>query len=492
MPITPELKTYTSKSHVVTFMPYMDPFAKSRFEISNEIPFARKLPAEPMPLVNPIPSPPLAPTPGGRPLLRLTTVNLPPSPTLAPKPALQLVPPPQTNPGVEKSAVILDGTGRIMAKLKVVTSKTKFVPGDEMNVTIILTLPKGVSIPKYYNAKIIERRTLGFETDEDADLVETGSDNAEKPSRKTSSGKIFKRILSTCKNPFPRTSVSFENRPMTGSSHNDNLPGGYSLDAGQEVTETISVRLPSFKTFIDDSLLPSASLPLGPCSKDTSFASLTLSPSSTITPISLKGKEPMRPISAHRPLTSTTMTSSKSGSSVIEGLHYIVAHSLNVTVPLSSGLIRKSSGILNVDLDIILGNKTPDIYSYQPHSFHGSVEVLKVSTPELVIVPPEQQLQEFSSGGLGVPLRDQDSRNSFRREPSPLRNMDGYDGAADGRGGSSIGMSNGIGGVGRYARSLRPSSSKVSFTSLELPKWRKGEKFPTLEDSEERPCFLMS
>lgn len=476
-------------------MPYIDPFAKSRFDIPEE-PVVRRFPVEAMPTKFPI-----QPTrgAGGRPLLKLTTENLPPSPTLLPVQFKPKETTPPKNPGGEKSAVILDGSNRVLGKLKVVTTKSKFVPGDELNITVILTLPKGTAVPKQILAKIVERRTLGFEEDEDADQDVGSSDDGHR-SRTTSSGKIFTRTLTNGKYPLSKAvPVPIENRPMTASSNMTGLEG-YTMDNGVEITETFSVRIPTFKTFIDDSLLPSASLPLGPASKDIALAGTIRSPASVIT--SLKGKEPVRPTTPHRPHTATTMNSSKPGSAV-HGLHYIVAHSLNVQVPLTSGLMRKSSGTLDVDVELILGNKAPDVYSYQSHSIHGSMEVLKVSTPELVVVPPGENDALDLLGGSG--LRHQDSRTSFERKPSPLRNLGALDGA-ESSGGAGAGSgprgllgneyNGGYGHARTHSRpvSLRAASSRISFRSIEPPeiKWRKGERFPTLDDSGERPGFLTS
>lgn len=481
-PTPPEAKTYTSKPHRLTFMPYVDPFAKSRFDIPDE-PVVRRFPVESMPTTFPI-EPPQAMGRGtsGRPTLTLTTQNLPPPSSLPLQKPKEITP--QKSPGVEKSAIIMDGNSRILGKLKVVTAKSKFVPGDEVNITITLTLPKGTPVPRNLTTKIVERRTLGFEEDEDADQDIEESDDEGKH-RKTSSGKIFSRTLTSSKYPLAKyaTPKQIENRPMTASS---NLTGleGYTMESGIEVTESFSVRIPTFKTFIDDSLLPSASLPLGPALKDTSLASTIHSPINSI-----KGKEPMRP-STPRPHTSTTLNSAKPGS-VVHGLNYIVVHSLNVQVPLTAGLMRKSSGTLDVDLELILGNKTPDVYSYQ--SNNGSMEMLKVSTPELVVVPPGQNTGHDLLGGG---LRHQDSKTSFERKPSPLRNMgsfDGADGVSPGATGGSMANGSGPGYVRAHSRpvSLRPASSRMSFRSLDPPEiqWKKGERFPTLNDSRERPAF---
>ncbi|KAI5791603.1 hypothetical protein DFH27DRAFT_613819 [Peziza echinospora] len=494
-----DLKVFTSKPHQLTFMPYVDPFAKQ--------PVAPKLlpPIRQAPEVFIPPAPTRSPT-GGRPMLRLTTENLPPSPTLLPTEPKTQPTPMETNPSSEKTAVILDGNGRIMAKLKVLTSKTKFVPGDEVKVTVILTLPKGVAIPKNYHVKIVERRALGFATDEDADLADNTSEDGHDKARRTSAGKIFNRVLTQQKYPFARVARPIENRPSTSHS-NDGLDN-YVFESGIEIVETLSVRLPSFKTFIDKALLPSASLPLGPSARDIALAT-------PVTPLvnpapSIKGKEIIRPASAPRPLTGTTIHSNRSGSSTIHGLHYIVAHFLTVTVPLFSGtatsLIRKTSGTLEVDVSLILGNRTPDIYGYQSHSVTGSMEKLKVSTPELVVVPPG----EAPSG-----LSRQSSKASFRREPSPLRGLGlgvSAGGAAYGNGngnGNGNGHKYGYGGYGHDGASegsaiyhplpvLRNRGSRLSFRSIEAPappipavkKWKKGDKFPTLEDTDERPGFL--
>ncbi|KAF8420125.1 hypothetical protein EV426DRAFT_260744 [Tirmania nivea] len=488
-PIPSEAKIYTSKPHSLTFMPYVDPFAKSRFDIPDE-PVVKRFPAEPMPITFPIESPQaMGRGTGGRPTLTLTTQNLPPSPSLQMPQQNPKEITPQKNPGVEKSAIIMDGNSRILGKLKVVTAKSKFVPGDEVNITITLTLPNGMPVPKNLTAKIVERRTLGFEEDEDADQDIERSDDEGKH-RKTSSGKIFSRTL-TCKRYLlakNATPKPFENRPTTASSNRTGLEG-YTMESGIEVTESFSVRIPTFKSFIDDSLLPSASLPLGPALKDTSLASTIHSPLRSFN--SIKGKEPMRP-STPRPHTATTLSSGNSGPAV-HGLHYIVAHSLNIQVPLTAGLMRKSSGTLDVDLELILGNKTPDVYSYQSNSINGSMGVLKVSTPELVVVPPGQDTaHDLLDGGL----RHQDSKTSFERKPSPLRNMGSFDDAEGvylGATGGSMANGSSPGHVRAHSRpvSLRAASSRVSIRSLDAPElqWKKGERFPTLNDSRERPAF---
>ncbi|RPB27995.1 hypothetical protein L211DRAFT_477566 [Terfezia boudieri ATCC MYA-4762] len=487
VPTPLEAKTYISKPHPLTFMPYVDPFAKSRFDIPDE-PVVRRFPVESMPITFPMELPQaMGRGTGGRPTLTLTTQNLPPSPSL---PLQQQKPreiTPQKNPGVEKSAIIMDGNSRILGKLKVVTAKSVFVPGDEVNMTITLTLPKGTPVPKNLTTKIVERRTLGFEDDEDADQNIEGSDDEGKH-RKTSCGKIFSRTLTSRKYPLAKLAKPkpIENRPITASSNRTGLEG-YTMESGIEVTESFSVRIPTFRTFIDDSLLPSASLPLGPALKDTSPASTIYSSFSRIN--SIKGKEPMRP-STPRSHAATTLNSPKPGSAV-HGLHYIVVHSLNVQVPLTAGLMRKSSGTLDVDLELILGNKTPDVYSYK--SNNGSMEMLKVSTPELVVVPPGQNTGHDLLGGG---LMHQDSKTSFERKPSPLRNMDSFDGADDvspGATGGSMANGSSPGHIRTHSRpvSLRATSSRVSFMSIEPPEiqWKKGEKFPTLNDSREKPVF---
>lgn len=463
-------------------MPYVDPFAQPRFDISDE-PVGQRFPVEAMPTSFPLTSPPtVGRGTGGKPMLKLTTDNLPPSPSLLPVLQMPREPTPPKNPSVEKSAVILDGSGRVLGMLKVVTDKSKFAPGDQVSITIVLTLSKGTPIPKNYSAKIIERRTLGFVEDDDADQDVEGSNDGDK-SRTTSSGKIFRRILASQRYPISKTAVAVENRPATATSIQTGLEG-YTLDSGFEITEKISVNLPTFKTFIDDSLLPTASLPLGPAYKDTAPAA---SPHSTPnSAVSSKGKEPIRPTTPHRPLTATTVNSTKSAPAV-HGLNYIVAHSLNVTIPLSSGLIRKSSGTLEVDLDINLGNKTPDIYGHQTNSTKGSVEVLKVSTPELVVVPPGEGIQGLS--------KYQDSRASFDRRPSPLRNIDSFDDVSNIFTPPEAAGSKYRGSGTQALKQLRPTNSRISFRSLETREefgWKKGDRFPTLGDSNETPAFLTS
>jgi len=115
------------------------------------------------------------------------------------------------------------------------------------------------------------------------------------------------------------------------------------------------------------------------------------------------------------------------------------------------------------------------------------VEVLKVSTPELVVVPPGRDVQDL--------LMHPDRQTSFDRRPSPLKNMDSFDGVSGVSTPPEAAGSGYRGSSTQAQKQLKPANSRVSFRSLDAIQdvgWKKGERFPTLDDSNERPKFLTS
>jgi len=189
--------------------------------------------------------------------------------------------------------------------------------------------------------------------------------------------------------------------PINRNSHKPQNGGSGSSSAtptdlfdGSELVLAIKLRLPSFQTFISDSLLPTATLPLGDPHIDSndspvSRASENIAPGPTPKVlVNGKGKSP-----ANNVLSPSLTTGSGSSAPLkTSELFFVVSHMLQITVPsVSAPWLRRTSMAtlapsnpdLEVAVPLILGNKnpnsasrykSPDVHLNAPGSYFGSVE----------------------------------------------------------------------------------------------------------------------
>lgn len=221
------------------------------------------------------------------------------------------------------------------------------------------------------------------------------------------------------------------------------------LLGGKKVEMPIRIRLPSFKTFISDILLPTVALPLGSLS--------AYDPPPRIGPIA-GIPSPSPPSSTHRnnkgksPMVSSTPSPATTTASSINqnlpflppniGLSFIVAHVLQVTVPTSTSWLKKptsTSKDLEISIPIVLGN-------INPHA------ALRRKVPDFRMSVLEER--RYGAGGSSS------SRSSSRK--GSVGSVSGY-GVASGSGSGS------------------GSGGKVTGG------WREGERFLTLKETEVRP-----
>lgn len=373
-----------------------------------------------------------------KPKLTLTTADLPLTASSNSTPIIDKPRPLDTS--VTKTATIKDDDNHTLARLKVVLAKTKFLPGDEMSLTLQLAVREGSAVPKGYGVRVVERRCLARADSENAEQ-ENGSasdddDDEDGLPKLNAVGKERSRVFMGKKyiTPLEDTKTIGSSDISTAKHSKENVEADGesdgSLMGGKMVELPVRIRLPSFKEFIDDTLLPTATLPLGPSANIHSEGLPRMS--------NIDGSPDLPPNKGKSPMHSSAATSPTTPSSIplipsTQGLNFVVAHILQVTVPINGSWFKKptsSSRDLEIAIPIVLGNINPQALN-------------KVRVPEFRM----NTLEERRYGMAG-------SSRSSRK--------------------SSIGSSSGHGGNG----------------SSKQPAWKEGERFLTLKETDIRPSFV--
>lgn len=377
-----------------------------------------------------------------KPKLTLTTADLPSSASSNSTPIIDK--PRSLNPSTTKSVRIKDDDNKTVARLTVELPKTKFLPDDEIVLRLRLTVRDPGTIPKGFGVRVVERRffaRVGSESDEEG----SESDDEEHPREMKVVGKKQSKVLAGRKFTIhPEEAYTVQETKASGSDA-DGEDEDAALKGGKEIEQPIKVRLPSFQTFINDILLPTATLPLGPSDvvMDSAPAIGNVEARSDSVYSGKGNGKGKGKSTAHSPaVSSPTTATSVSMNPANKGLNFVVSHILQVTVPMngSGNWFKKSTSAtrdLEVAIPIVLGNINPLASS-------------RKKTPELRL----NALEEIRYGsGVGS------SRSSGR---------------------SSFGSSSGAGG---------PSAPGVGATSNKMPTWKEGERFLTLEETDVHPFF---
>ncbi|RPB00974.1 hypothetical protein L873DRAFT_1678550 [Choiromyces venosus 120613-1] len=396
-----------------------------------------------------------------KPKLTLTTADLPLTASSNSTPIIDKPRPIDTS--VLRTVCIKDD-GKVVARLTIELQKTRFLPDDEMSAFMQLAIKEGHTMPKSFGVRVVEKRCLARM---DPDIAQDGaaSDDDEDSPKLNVIGKERTKVLTGKKftiHPddirnvqpvdvnIPKRTKSTNTPEGTGEAAADEPVAHRNLLGGKKIEMPIRIRLPSFKTFISDILLPTVALPLGSLSTFDDSAprigpidSIT-SPSSppSSTHRNNKGKSPM--ISNSPSPTATTASSINHNLPPLPpnlGLSFIVAHVLQVTVPTSTSWLKKptsSSKDLEISIPIVLGN-------INPHA------ALRRKAPDFRMNVLEEQ--RYGVGGSSS------SRSSSRK--GSVGSVSGY------------GVASGSGSTGKVTGG-----------------WKEGERFLTLKETEVRPDFI--
>lgn len=373
-----------------------------------------------------------------KPKLTLTTADLPSSASSNSTPIIDK--PRSLNPSIIKSARIKDDDNKTVAKLTVELPKTKFLPDDEIVLRLRLTVRDLGTVPKGFGVRVVERR---FFARDDAESDEEGSesDDEEHPREMKVIGKKQSKVLAGRKFIIHSEEAYTVKETKANDSNTDGEEGeDATLKGGREVEKPIKVRLPTFQTFINDFLLPTATLPLG--SSDA-----VVDPAPAIDEHSDSGYNGKGKGKGKSPAYSPAVSSPTTGAlvpmnSANKGLNFVVSHILQVTVPIngSGNWFKKSTSAtrdLEVVVPIVLGNINP-------------LALSRKKMPELRL----NALEEIRYGsGVGS------SRSSGR---------------------SSFGSASGNGG---------PSGPGIGTAPNKAPTWKEGERFLTLKETDVYPFF---
>ncbi|CCX33483.1 Similar to hypothetical protein [Tuber melanosporum Mel28]; acc. no. XP_002838409 [Pyronema omphalodes CBS 100304] len=222
---------------------------------------------------------------------------------------------------ITRSFSLVGDNDETIAKLTADLPVSRFLPAEPIKINLTITVNDGVPLPKGLGARIVETRCL-VEESPDGEPIEQNpqedfdEDMMKPPLRVKTVGKEQLRVLTGEKFLLPRVSNT------------------------NELKQSFSVVLPDFQTFIADSLLPTAVLPLGDPTRDS-----------------------------ESPLTPNTDISGKTDDADLHRvkraheLYFRVHHLVQITVPMPSGThwynTAKGLGELEVTVPIILGNKKP-------------------------------------------------------------------------------------------------------------------------------------
>lgn len=390
-----------------------------------------------------------------KPKLTLTTADLPLTASSNSTPIIDRPRPIDTS---VLRTVSMKDDGKTVARLTIELQKTRFLPDDEISVLMQFAIREGDTMPKGFGIRVIEKRCLA-RMDPDTTQDEAISDDDEdslpklkvigKERTKVLTGGKFTIHPDNIRNVKP-ADINIPDRAGSANARGkgeNELAAHRNLLGGKKIEMPIRIRLPSFKTFISDILLPTVALPLGSLSAYDPPPRIgpmdgfpSSSPSSSIHRNN-KGKSPM--ISG-TPSPTTTTSSINHSLPLLPpnlGLSFIVAHVLQVTVPTSTSWLKKptsASKDLEISIPIVLGN-------INPHA------ALRRKAPDFRMNVLEERMH--SAGGPGS------SRSSSRK--GSVGSVSGY-GVASGSG----------------------SGGKVTGG------WREGERFLTLKETEVRPGFI--
>ncbi|KAH0607747.1 uncharacterized protein H6S33_002781 [Morchella sextelata] len=361
-----------------------------------------------------------------KPKLTLTTADIPISASSNSTPVIDK--PRPLDLSITKSCRIIDDDNNTVAKLIVDLPKTKFLPDEEIFLGLRLVVKDGEAIPKGFGVRVIEKRFLA-RIDSDGDNRDTDSEDEGHQQDMKVIGKKQSKVLAGRKFTLrPEEARTVREAMVDNPDIMAGSDGG--LKGGKVIELPIKIRLPTFQTFINDFLLPTATLPLVPSDLALDSGKADSIPLPTYTEKG-KGKSP-----AISPVTTTpTATTSISMESINKNLNFVVAHILQVTVPTngSGSWFKKSTSVakdLEVTIPIVLGNI-------------NSVATGRRKVPELRL----NALEEIRHGsGVGS------VRSSVR---------------------SSVGSASGAG-----APPNKPP-----------PTWREGERFLTLKETDVQPFF---
>lgn len=364
-----------------------------------------------------------------KPKLTLTTADLPLSASSNSTPIIDK--PRSLDSSTSRSARVKDDDNNTVAKLTVDLPKTKFLPDEEIVLRLTLTVKDGGTMPKGFGVRVVERRFLA-RIDSEIDDEECDSDDEEYPREMKVIGKKQSKVLTGRKftlHPEAATTVKEIKTDGTDSGNGNDEDMG--LKGGKEIELPIKVRLPTFQTFINDFLLPTATLPLGP-------PDLVLEPAHDVGHVdsisdpvySGKGKSP-----AQSPVPSTPTTTASSSLNSIKGLNFVVSHILQVTIPISGSgnWLKKSTSAtrdLEISVPIVLGNINP-------------------------LAPSRRKMPELRLNAL-----------------------------------EEIRYGSGVGSSRSSAKSGFGSASGAGISTNRVPSWREGERFLTLKETDIQPFFV--
>ena len=442
----PDVTEYASKPVRITFIPFVDPSLeiplvsrkqsvrtkRTRSSRPQSItPTSTRPPSAHTLIVSDISTEASAIRRFPKPKLTLTTADLdcPLSTSIATTPVIDKPHPSALPSAISRTTRITDDENATIARLAVELPRSRFLPGQEIQLKITLQIRAGVRLPKGFGVRVLETRYLARSAtapstpDSDSEAEDEASDRFRM--RKVGSERISqltgKKFLLHPEQAGPIAP------PEEPSAKTTTIDDG--LANGTEYVAAITITLPNFKTFIHDALLPTLSLPLG--NPDSAV--------SPIAPINGKGKEPE--------LRS-------------EELYFKVLHIVQITVLMNgaaSWFTRAVDDKLEVAVPIILGNKKPASES-----------------------PPELRLNDDmgSWSGTGSWSESGSGSGSIKRNESASMPVGRRGSGPGSRAGSSLQGAASVGG------------SSVSASAYGSERWRDGMRFLTLRETEARPAFV--
>lgn len=483
-----------------------------------------------------------------KPKLTLTTADLPSGESYNSTPVIDRPHPSTLSSDLTRTTRITDDENKTLAKLTISLPKSRFLPGDEIALKINLQTSSNVPLPKGIGIRVVERRYLATEVNgpkTNISLLSTTTTAEEDTFLDDDANRADEDTESYRLNPYGKEQL----RVLTGkkfllypdqatplkhaSSESDK-----GLDGGQEVEQMMVIRLPPFKEFITELLLPSCALPLGdPRVPGISLDGEDQPPSESV--INSKGKAPELP----PPSTSSvapSATTAESHEIEPEELVFRVTHIIQVTIPMgsthwysrhssiassitshthsrSASSARTGSSMsavledLDVTVPVIIGNKNPSQVSGRrtPEVRVSSVGESS-ATSRATRYESESSVYSTSGTGAGAGPSGSGSRRGTQTTVSSsvtgntLASGSGVGGASGT--GSGSGSAAAAGPSGNRSRSLARSEKSWTGSRVSLGGrsnsgmsggsggstgtdgtriWKEGERFWTLRDGRE-------
>lgn len=245
----------------------------------------------------------------------------------------------------EKVSCKENGNGPLLAEMEGNISTNSYLPGDDVQVDLKISIPKGRDMPKFLTFRIEECRKLVIDSNNGSSEFR-GSEEVVRPIKSEIVPLTWNK--STNKSATPGKSSQEAVSRMDGLSRSaselsiDDATARNTTEVNKDnfviLQQAIKVKLPEYEAFVNEGYLPSASLPLN--GHHVTTADDLRSPP---TPINKGTPEEVPLDRAHNGM----------------GMRMVVTHKVYLALQLAPGRIVLKRPILALSFNVLLGNRDP-------------------------------------------------------------------------------------------------------------------------------------